>query len=316
VKFVKIVVRVLILSIVNFRIIKLRFGFLSYASSKIYVKLRKYVRLGKIGASMPSEEEITLTVHFEELGDGVPLLLIHGFPFYGRMWSGQLDSLSGTARVLIPDLPGFGDSPASLGSPSVDLYAENCLAVLDALDIMEPVVIGGLSMGGYIALAAARLLPMCVRGLILCSTRAGADSAESKAGRDKTIDQVKQSGTSVVTQGMYPKLLSPETYQAKPAVAAELKEIMKGATVEGVLAALTAMRDRPDSTSLLPNLHMPTLIIHGRDDQVIPPTEAEAMAKAIPHNDLHIMDQAGHLPNLEQPEEFDRVVKKFLAKLS
>jgi pimeloyl-ACP methyl ester carboxylesterase len=264
---------------------------------------------------MPSKEEITLTVHFEESGAGIPILLIHGFPFYGRLWSGQLESLSGIARVLVPDLPGFGDSPASLGAPSVDQYAEDCLAVLDALNIMEPVVIGGLSMGGYIALAAARLFPLRVRGLILCSTRSGADSTEAKAGRDKTIAQVKESGTSVVTDGMYPKLLSPETYQAKPAVAAELKEIMKGATVEGVLAALTAMRDRPDSTSLLPNLHMPTLIIHGKDDQVIPPTEAEAMAKAIPHNDLHIMDQAGHLPNLEQPEEFDRVVKKFLANL-
>ena len=265
---------------------------------------------------MPSEEKITLTVHFEERGAGIPLLLIHGFPFYGRMWSGQLDSLSGIAQVLVPDLPGFGDSPTGLGAPSVDQYAEDCLAVLDALDIMEPVVIGGLSMGGYIALAAARFFPLRVRGLILCSTRAGADSAEGKAGRDKTIAQVKESGTSVVTESMYPKLFSPETYETKPEVAAELKEIMKGATVEGVVAALTAMRDRPDSTSLLSKLHMPTLIIHGKDDQVIPPAEAEAMAKAIPHNDLHIIDQAGHLPNLEQPEEFDRVVKKFLAKLS
>ncbi len=264
---------------------------------------------------MSSDEEITLTVHFEESGAGIPLLLIHGFPFYGRMWSGQLDSLSGVARVLVPDLPGFGDSPV-MGAPSMDQYAEDCLAVLDALDIMEPIVIGGLSMGGYIAFAAARLFPLRVRGLILCSTRAGADSAQGKTGRDKTIAQVKESGTSVVTEGMYPKLLSPENYEAKPDVAADLKQIMKGATAEGVIAALTAMRDRPDSTAMLADLHIPTLIIHGKDDQVIPPAEAEAMAKAIPHNDLHIIDQAGHLPNLEQPEEFDRVVKKFLAKLS
>jgi 3-oxoadipate enol-lactonase len=264
---------------------------------------------------MPSQEENTLTLHFEERGTGTPLLLIHGFPFYGRMWSNQLDSLSGNARVLVPDLPGFGDSPASVGAPSVDLYAEHCLAILDALKIMQPIVITGLSMGGYIALAAARLFPLRVRGLILCSTRAGADSAEGKAGRDKTIAQVKELGTSVVTEGMYPKLLSPENYQAKPAVATELKEIMKGATTEGVVAALAAMRDRPDSTDLLPNLHMPTLIIHGKEDQVIPPTEAEVMAKTIPHNDLHIVDHAGHLPNLEQPEEFDRIVSKFLAKL-
>ncbi len=264
---------------------------------------------------MPSDEEITLTLHFEERGTGIPLLLIHGFPFYGRMWSGQLNSLSGVARVLVPDLAGFGDSPAGSGAPSMDQCAEDCLAVLDALDVMEPVVIGGLSMGGYIAFAAARLFPLRVRGLILCSTRAGADSVEGKEGRDKTIAQVKESGAFVVTEAMYPKLLSPQTYESNPTVAAELKQIMKGATAEGVVATLTAMRDRPDSTSLLPNLHMPVLIIHGKDDQVIPYTEAETMAKAIPNNDLHLIDKAGHLPNLEQQEEFDRIVGKFLAKL-
>ncbi len=258
----------------------------------------------------------TFTLHFEERGSGLQLLLIHGFPFSGRMWAGQLESLSNSARVLAPDLPGFGDSPARGDAATVDQYAEDCLAVLDALDIMEPVVIGGLSMGGYIALAAARLFPLRVRGLILASTRAGADSAEGRATRDKTIAQVKESGASVVAEGMFPKLLSAETYKSQPEVAAELKEIMRSATPEGVAAALAAMRDRPDSTDLLPNLHMPVLIIHGKDDQVIPPAEAEVMAKAIPNNVLHLVDKAGHLPNLEQPDEFNRIVIKFLAKLA
>ena len=264
---------------------------------------------------MAAKEETILTIHFADKGSGVPMLLIHGFPFYSRMWAGQLEQLSGSARLLVPDLPGFGDSPGGEGKPSVDQYAEDCMAVLDALDIMEPVVIGGLSMGGYIALAAARLVPLRIRGLILVSTRAGADSAEGKAGRDKTIAQVKERGASVVTESMYPKLLSPEMYQSKPAIAAELQEIMKGATPDGVVGALTAMRDRPDSTSLLPNLHMPVLIIHGKDDQVIPRSEAEALAKEIPTNELHLIDKAGHLPNLEQPDEFNRVVMKFLSKL-
>ena len=257
----------------------------------------------------------TLNLHFEERGSGLPILLIHGFPLSGRMWTAQLEKLSKSARVLVPDMPGFGDSPIRESAPSVDQYAEDCLAVLDALDIMEPAVIGGLSMGGYIALAAARLVPMRIRGLILVSTRAGADSTEGKAGRDKTIAQVKERGASVVAESMYPKLLSPESYQSKPAIAAELQEIMKEVTPDGVVGALTAMRDRQDSTNLLPNLHMPVLIIHGKDYQVIPHAEAEAMSKAIPHNDLHLLDKAGHLPNLEQPEEFDRIVGKFLTKL-
>lgn len=257
-----------------------------------------------------------LTLHFEENGTGIPLLLIHGFPFSGRMWAGQLKRLAGKSQVLVPDLPGFGESPAGADTASVDQYAEDCLAILDALDIMEPVVIGGLSMGGYIALAAARVFPLRIRGLILASTRAGADSTEGKATRDKTIAQVKESGASVVVESMYPKLLSPETYKSKPAIATELREIMSGATPKGVVAALSAMRDRLDSTELLPNLHMPVLIVHGKDDQIIPPAEAEAMAKAIPHNDAHILDHAGHLPNLEQPDEFNRIVEKFLAKLA
>jgi len=258
----------------------------------------------------------TLTLHFEERGTGIPLLLIHGFPFSGKMWIGQLDKLSASARVVALDLPGFGDSPAGEGRASVDQYAEDCFAVLDALDIMEPAVIAGLSMGGYIALAAARMVPLRIRGLVLASTRAGADSAEGKTSRDKTIAQVKEAGASVVADSMYPKLLSPHSYNDKPAVAEELKEIMRGATPEGVIAALTAMRDRPDATEELVNLHMPVLIIHGKDDQIIPSLEAEVMAKAIPNNDLRLIDKAGHLPNLEQPEEFDRIVEKFLVKLA
>ncbi|MCL5428602.1 MAG: alpha/beta hydrolase [Chloroflexi bacterium] len=264
---------------------------------------------------MTIANKATFKLHFEERGRGLPLLLIHGFPFSGRMWAGQLESLSKSARVLAPDLPGFGDSPARQGAASVDQYAEDCLSVLDALHIMDPVVIGGLSMGGYIALAAARLFPLRVSGLILASTRAGADTAESKTTRDKTIAQVKESGASVVAESMYPKLLSSDTYKDQPAVANELKAIMRTATSEGVIAALAAMRDRLDSTDLLPNLHMPVLIIHGKDDRVIPPAEAEGMAKAIPNNALHLIDKAGHLPNLEQPEEFNRSVTKFLGKL-
>jgi pimeloyl-ACP methyl ester carboxylesterase len=255
------------------------------------------------------------TLHFEESGSGVPVLLIHGFPFTSRMWKPQLGSLAASGHLLAPDLPGFGDSPAAPPPHTVEQFAEDCLTVLDALDILEPVVIGGLSMGGYVALAIARLFPERLRGLMLFSTRAGGDSAESKADRDNSIAQVKESGPAPIADGMYPKFLAPTNYREKPAVAAELKEIMKGATREGVIAALSAMRDRPDSTAFLPSIQVPTLIIHGQEDNVIPPSEAELMAKAIPSSELHLIDKAGHLPNLEQPAEFDRIVNNFLRKL-
>lgn len=257
----------------------------------------------------------TLTLHFEEAGTGLPFLLIHGFPFTSRMWKTQLASLATRARVLAPDLPGFGDSPAAPPPHTVEQFAEDCASVLDALDILEPAVVGGLSMGGYVALAFARLFPERLRGLMLLSTRAGGDSAEGKANRDKSIAQVKTGGTQPIADGMYPKFLAPAHYSQKPGAVAELKEILRGSTAAGVIAALTAMRDRPDSTPFLPSIQVPTLIVHGQEDQIIPSSEAELMAQAIPNSELHLIAKAGHLPNLEQPDEFDRIVISFLQKL-
>ncbi|MEX2161280.1 MAG: alpha/beta fold hydrolase [Anaerolineales bacterium] len=254
----------------------------------------------------------TFSLHFEDRGIGVPTLLIHGFPFSGLLWARQSEALSEQARLLVPDLPGFGNSPLADTSYTMDRYVEDCVAVLDALGLLEPITIGGLSMGGYIALAFARNFPERVGRLLLFSTRAGADSAEAKAARDKTIAQVEEHGSSAVTEAMYPKLLAPAAYSENPGAAAELQMVMQTASAEGIIAALRAMRDRPDSSDLLGKLQVPTLIVHGREDQIIPPSEAEAMAKAIPNSELHLIDSTGHLPNLEKPDEFNRIVATFL----
>jgi pimeloyl-ACP methyl ester carboxylesterase len=255
-----------------------------------------------------------MKLHIETSGSGTPVLLIHGFPFTSRMWRPQLGAELG-GRLLAPDLPGFGASAAIEPPHSVERLAEACLAVLDANGISEPAVVGGLSMGGYIALAAARLFPQRLCGLMLLSTRAAADGAEAKANRDKAIFTAREQGPGPAGDGMYPKLLAPANYSEQPAVAAELKEIMKGATSEGVVMALTAMRDRPDSTPSLAGIRVPTLIVHGEEDQVIPKSEAEAMAAVMPGSKLHLIAKAGHLPNLEQPGEFNRVVAGFVSSL-
>jgi pimeloyl-ACP methyl ester carboxylesterase len=254
-------------------------------------------------------------LHFEAQGSGLPLLLIHGFPLSSRMWAGQLEALSSQAQVLAPDLPGFGDSPISDTANTVERYAEDCAAVLDALDLLEPVAVGGFSMGGYAAFAFARLFPERVRALLLLSTRAGADSAEGKANRDKSIAGVKEHGASAVTEAMFPKFLAPATYTERPEVAAAAKDLMAAATPEGIIAGLSAMRDRLDSTPLLTGMKVPTLIIHGNEDQLIPPSEAEIMDAGIKGSQLHLIANAGHLPNLEQPEEFNRIVSNFLKNL-
>jgi 3-oxoadipate enol-lactonase len=261
----------------------------------------------------PTSTEFSL--HFQSKGSGVPLLLIHGFPLSSQMWAGQLDTLSPQAQVLAPDLPGFGDSPIMDLSYTVDRYAEDCAAVLDALDLMEPVVVGGFSMGGYTAFAFARLFPERVKALLLLSTRSGADSAEGKANRDKSIAGVKEHGASAVTEAMFPKFLAPATYTERPEVAAAVKELMTAASPEGIIGGLSAMRDRPDSTPLLTSMKFPTLIIHGQDDQLIPPSEAEIMAAGIKDSQLHLIANAGHLPNLEQSAEFNSIVSGFLNQL-
>lgn len=254
------------------------------------------------------------TLEFHESGSGTPLLLIHGFPFHSQMWARQLESLSTDARLIAPDLPGFGKTGKPAGETTVDQYAKECLALLDTLGI-DRAVVGGLSMGGYITLAFVRLYPDRLRGLILASTKAGADSAEGKGGRDKTIAGVKEKGIGVVVEGMHPKLLAPANYAQQPSIATELKEIMDQSSVEGVVAALSAMRDRPDSAPLLSTIKTPTLVIHGKEDAIIPPSEAEAMAKAIPNSELRLIANAGHLPNMEQQSEFDRAVREFLHKV-
>lgn len=258
----------------------------------------------------------TSPLHLQMSGSGTPVLLIHGFPFTSRMWLPQLSGLAHAGQVLAPDLPGFGSTPAAEPPFSIDHLAQACIATLDAQGIAGPAVIGGLSMGGYIALAVARLFPDRLRGLMLFSTRAGADGDEAKANRDKAIATAQEQGPAPAGEGMFPKLLAPANYEAQPETATELKTIMAGATTAGVVMALTAMRDRPDATPLLGQISAPTLIVHGEEDQVIPKSEAEAMAAAIPGSQLHLIAQAGHVPNLEQPEEFNRIIGEFLSSLS
>ena len=253
-------------------------------------------------------------LHFVDREGDVPLLLIHGFPFDSRTWEAQAEGLTPQARLLAPDLPGFGDSPASTTPPSMKSYAEDCVALLDALDLMEPVVVGGLSMGGYAALAFAREFPERVAGLVLASTRAGADSAEGRAGRDQAMAAVEAQGVAALVEDLHPKLMAAATYQDQPEVAARLKEIMLGASPEGVIGALQAMRDRPDSEELLANLDVPALVVHGEEDGLIPTAEAETMAAALPRAELARVAGAGHLPNMEQAAVFNEVLGRFLAQ--
>lgn len=254
-------------------------------------------------------------VGYDESGAGKSLVLIHGFPLNRLIWKAQWDGLADVAHVIAPDLRGFGESPMVEGNIVIDTYADDVREFLDARGIHEPAVICGLSMGGYIALAYQRRYPAHVAALILANTRAGPDTPEGKAGRDRNIALVKEKGASAIVEVMLPKLLAPKTFERNLALVEQVKRIMESASAAGIMAALAAMRDRPDSIPTLLEFSTPTLIIAGADDQLIPLSEAEEMKQAARNGTLVVIPEAGHLTPMEQPDAFNHAVREFLQGL-
>ncbi len=255
------------------------------------------------------------TMAYTDVGGGLPLLFIHGFPLNRRMWAPQVSALAAVRRVLAPDLRGHGDSQALPGPYEMGLLADDLNAFLDALSIGEPVVLCGLSMGGYVAFAFYRRYAHRTRGLILTATRAAADTPEGKAGRDAMAWQAQNAGIEGIIDGMAPKLLAPQNAAEKPELVTQVKEIMLGTSPEGMVGALMGMKARPDSTPILSEIKTPTLVVHGAEDQIVPLAEARAMAEAIPGARLAVISQAGHLLNLEQPERYNQVLIEFLESI-
>jgi pimeloyl-ACP methyl ester carboxylesterase len=244
------------------------------------------------------------------------LLFIHGFPLNRKMWEPQVEAFSSTAQVLAPDLRGHGESEAIPGPYSMDTLAEDCHALLEALSVRRPVIVCGLSMGGYVALAYHRLHPDQVAGLVLAATRASADSAEGRANRDKLVALVRREGVQAVVDSMLPKMMAPQTYGQDQALVERVRQIMEQTSPEGAIGALLGMKERPDSTPMLADIGVPTLILHGSDDQLIPFKEAETMHEAIPYSQLRLLPDSGHLLNLEQPELFNQALRSFLDSLA
>ena len=194
----------------------------------------------------------------------------------------------------------------------MDLLATDLHSLLDALGIQGRVVICGHSMGGYVAFAYYRKYPDRIRGMILTASRAAPDTPEGKAGRDALAQKVRVVGIEPIVGGMASKLLSPSNVVQKPELVTQVKDIMLKTSPEGMVGALMGMRDRPDSTPTLGLIQVPTLVIHGADDQIVPLDEARAVAAAFREARLEVIPGAGHLPNLERPEKYNHAVSSFL----
>jgi pimeloyl-ACP methyl ester carboxylesterase len=253
---------------------------------------------------------------YEVIGNGIPLLFIHGFPLSRRIWKPQLEGLSDIASVISVDLRGHGESFPFDGPYSMDLLADDCNHLLKDLNIKRPILVCGLSMGGYATFALFRKYPQLFKGMILTSTRSGPDSPEGKLNRDMMIKNVYKNGVAFIAEGMLPKLVYPIIMTTKPTLVNNIRNIMLETSVKGVVGVLQGMRDRPDSTPILSEIKCPTLIIHGADDQLIPVREAELMNQQIAHSNLVVLPESGHLPNMEQPEKYNLVIRDFILSLS
>ena len=248
-------------------------------------------------------------------GKGQPLVFVHGYPLNREIWQPQVEGLADVARVLAPDLRGHGQSQAVKGPYSMDLFADDLAAFLDALGVAEPVIVCGLSMGGYLAFAFFRRYPERLKGLVLTSTRASADSPQGKANRDLAAEAARQDGVGAIAEKMLPLILAPETAVSQPELVEHVREIMLSTSLEGVLGDLAALKERPDSTPDLSRINLPTLVVHGDQDQIIPYQEAHAMHDAIPGSLWELVPAAGHLPCLENPAVFNQALRSFVQAL-
>lgn len=254
-------------------------------------------------------------VKYWTAGNGTPLVLLHAFPLSHRMWQTQIEVLNKKARVIAPDLRGFGETSGFDGVPSIAQMADDVALLLDALGIAEPVVVGGLSMGGYVALALARHHAVRLKGLILADTRAEADTEEGKANRDKMIAFAERYSATEVIDSMMGKMLCDRTRSEHAEVIERVRALAAPQTSKGIADGLRALRDRPDSIPVLSKIRVPTLVIVGADDVLTPPAAAETMVAGIRGARLATIPDAGHLSNLEQPELFNQTVTEFLAEI-
>ena len=264
-----------------------------------------------------------IPISYSQAGNGPPLLLVHGFPLDHAMWNEQVDEFAATHQVIAPDLRGFGGTPLSAGEVDTDSvavsmrqFADDLAALLDALQVTEPVVLCGLSMGGYIAWQFAQHHRDRLAALICCDTRARADTAEVAANRLDVAQRVLVSGSELLAGAMSMKLVADGTASSHPEIVAQVREMILRAPPAGIAAAQRGMAARPDMTDLLSGFDLPTLLVVGESDEISPPEEMREIAAAMPLATLVEVADAGHMSPLEQPAAVNSAIVEFLATLA
>jgi pimeloyl-ACP methyl ester carboxylesterase len=251
------------------------------------------------------------TIDYETEGprNGVPVVFVHGFPFSRAMW--RAEALKADHFVVTYDVRGHGASDAGDGQYTVELFVDDLVALLDRLHLKTAVGVG-LSMGGYILLRAVERHPERFRGLVLCDTRSEADGNEGKVKRARQAADIRQKGLGSFTEGFLKAVFAGTTLEEKRGVVESIRAVINGTDPRAVAGTLIALAGRTDSAPSLFRIAVPSLVLVGRDDAVTPPSAAQAMKDKIPGAELRVIPRAGHLSNLENPEEFNRHLTEFL----
>ena len=255
------------------------------------------------------------TIAYGDRGNGLPLVLIHGFPLCRKMWRPQAEALAKAGcRVVTPDLRGFGESRLGSAKVSMDVYADDIVALLDHLKI-DKAVVGGMSMGGYVLLNLLERYPDRVAAPIFIVTKAGSDDEAGKARRTALAELCLAQGSLPVAEAFRNLLFAPETLADNAEMIDEVFSWMNATDPQGAAGGLFAMRDRKDCVPLLGGISQPSLVIGAEQDQAIPVENSRIIVEGLPEAELCILNGGGHMVNMEQPIGFNEAILEFLAEL-
>ncbi|MFD7660134.1 alpha/beta fold hydrolase [Actinosynnema sp. NPDC059797] len=262
-----------------------------------------------------------IDVAYDDKGGGTPVVLVHGHPFNRSMWAPQVERFTGTCRLVVPDLRGYGETGLPLdasgavpGKTPLSAFADDLVALLDRLGL-ERVVLGGLSMGGQIVMEVHRSHPERIGAMILADTSPEADTPAGGDTRRAVAERLLREGLAPYADEVLDKMITPRNVRDLPEVAEHVLRMMRGTSPEGAAAALRGRAERPDYVGSLARATVPVLVVVGAEDEYTPVEVARRMHAVIPGATLAVIEGAGHLPNLERPEAFNEVVGRFLAEV-
>jgi pimeloyl-ACP methyl ester carboxylesterase len=248
-------------------------------------------------------------------GAGTPVVLLHAFPLDGGMWAPQVEALAGSYQVIVPDLRGFGAArEQAVEEAGMDLLADDVARLLDDRGL-DRVVLGGLSLGGYVALAFVRRHADRLGGLLLLDTKAGADTEQARADRLRMVERVLAEGTGFLPEATLPRVLGKTSLEERPELVERVTAMVREQDPLAIAGAQRGMAARPDATDVLAGITVPTLVVTGEEDAVIGPEVGRELAAAIPDARFLLVERAGHLSNLEQPEVVNEALLDFLAPI-